>query len=165
MLYKTLLAFCLLFPSYVLADISVESSYDPHDPIVASCEIEGVDPNDVIYEWSVNLKPDQYKSLNNNQCLHIWAPPGTYNMGCTAVMLSKLNVTILLRDPDDPGNITRAKMVDMDVIERIEVKRFTKSFTVAGLVPPTPSPTPTPGPVPPGPTPAPAPVPVPVGSV
>ena len=86
MLYKIIVAFCCLIPLQAFGDIKINQNFEPHEPIVATCELENVDDLDIIYEWTINLDPSQYRYLNNGQCIHIWAKPGTYDIGCTAVI-------------------------------------------------------------------------------
>jgi len=159
MFYKTIaLAFCLLFTSTAAADISIKERYKAHEPIIATCQLEDITNDAVLYDWTVTLDKKQYRPVKNNQELHIWARPGAYRVECTAVIQRKRIVTILVKDPDDPTNITKAKMKDIEIIEKIDIRKFTKDFAVGndpgpqppGPTPPVPVP---PGPQPPGPTP------------
>lgn len=164
MFYKSIIAF-LLFITPAFGGINVESEYVEHDPIVITCDVDGVSPKDIIYEWE--LKPTQknqpnvkYLRLNNNQCLHIWGKPGEYEVECTTIVQHKKQVTILVRDKNNPDDISKATMTDIWVVDKIDVSKDTKIFVVKKD-----SPTPEPGPTPepePEPTPNPEPEPEPV---
>ena len=42
---------------------------------------------------------------------------------------------MLIRDVIEPNNIFKAKMKDIDVVDKIEVEKYHKKFVVKGVVP------------------------------
>ena len=122
-----LLAFVLIGSS-CFADITVEESYKPFDPIVVNCNIDDLpEKSSVLYAWEI---PDDVKviRLNDNSLLHIWAKPGTYNLDCTAVVQFKKDVTVIIPDPNYPTVISKGKLETVTVVEKVEINRFNKTF-------------------------------------
>ena len=141
MFYKTLLALCVLC-STAFAEINVNDKYQTFEPIIASCDVnvgevsEG-DNVEVIYEWDVS-EGVQFRALDDNKTLHIWAGPGKYELDCNAIIQRKAEIERVIRDRDDPNNPAKYKFELVTVVLNIELQKFTANFTVEGFVPPTP---------------------------
>ncbi len=86
------LALCAVTPAFVLAQVKVEPRYEPYTPIVAEC-IATVPPDaQVQATWSVTgaAKLVQVSPVK----IHVWAPPGTYDVSLIGMWLKTREVKI-----------------------------------------------------------------------
>lgn len=123
----------VLFSGTVFGQINTPTKVDEHKPIIVSA----VTPADV-YIWSVR-KPATRVVVDNGKTLHIWAPPGVYEVSLTTI---KVDVKVDPNWKPDSGTTPQ-------VIKDVQYNEHFAEFEVVRPGPPTPKPDdPVPPPVP-----------------
>ena len=86
------LALCVIPASLLLAQVKVEPRYEPHVPIVAEYQATVPPDAQIQANWSVTgaAKLVQVSPLK----VHVWAPPGTYDVGLFGLWLKTREVDI-----------------------------------------------------------------------
>jgi hypothetical protein len=153
--YRILFAFLLLCStSYANIKISgtdgsskPDNKYEQNKLMVLDCDLD-IDVNsEVVYDWKLGDGID-YVLTNGNKTVYLAAIPGKHNVECTAIIKHRRLVTILVRDPRDPNDISKAKMEDIYVVDKVDVQVLKESFSVGVSPTPEPGPGPDPDPTP-----------------
>jgi hypothetical protein len=119
---------CLL-PSMAMAQISMESRYDPHKPIVVGCGCVVPEGWEISVQWRIrNWDPKKAPAelIAVDKQAHVWAPPGEHVIEMRARLVERAIVEI--------GGVERSVILD------IEDVYDDRAFIVGTPPPPKPDP-------------------------
>jgi hypothetical protein len=129
MLRCVVLLFALLIPLSVQAQISMESRYDPHKPIVVGCGCVVPEGWEIAVQWRIrNWDPRKAPAelVAVDKQAHVWAPPGEHVIEMRARLVERAVVEI--------------DGVERSVILDIEDVYDDRAFIVGDPPPPKPDP-------------------------
>lgn len=119
--------------------VRVEAQLEvPDDPVQVEHELA----------WTIDADCEAHELCDGEQLLLV-GTPGTHTLGLTVKTRTYIERTVFVPDPDDPTDITKAKIETLRIAVDIDMDRYSATFTVGDApdpepVPPDPDPEPTP---------------------
>lgn len=136
----------LMLCSPVYGQISVPESTGPNEPITARLELSVDENSEATVNWSADPK-SKFIPAAERFSLHIWAGSGEHWLKAAATIVKFEKRQVFVPDPQDPTNISKAKLETLKVFVSSEVREFpVKPFRVTDAPRPPPDPTPHPDP-------------------
>lgn len=137
------------------AQLNLKPSYDVGEPIRVGCNCAPAEGVKLTTEWSYSagLKAIDVDDLTKD----VWAKPGPQKITVKLKLLRTHKLTVFVPDPKFPGDVTKAKLEQIEVFDGYTESTLEGEFVQQGTVTPVPVP-PGPGPEPPAPPTPPAPV-------
>ncbi len=80
-----ILAMALICGPPQAAALSGHMEVDEHEPIVIAATVEIPDGWSPLYDWDAD-KPARIREIDNGRTIHVWAPPGKYEVELSVIM-------------------------------------------------------------------------------
>lgn len=77
----------VLIPTTAPAQIKTNKTYNIHDPIVVSCNVELDKSVSPVYLWKIE-EPAKSIVIDDGKTAHIWAPVGEYSVTCNVITIN-----------------------------------------------------------------------------
>lgn len=140
-----------LLCSVAHAQILIPDTVRPHTPIVGKCDCAVPKNAEVTLTWRADAKSNLIEVVDDKGLanVHVWAPPGQHWLEVTVLTQFYRDIVVWVPDPDNPNDITKAKLDKIRVTDKYDIQRHEKQYRVLGQTPgPDPDPDPDPEPDP-----------------
>lgn len=141
---RTLIAY-LAIATACFGQITINESYEPHEPIVAGCSCVIPENCDVQLHWTVD---EGSAAIEAGKQVFIWAPPGKHFVNLLIVKQYYEFIDVFVPNPDNPTDPTKAILKKVKVSKGFETEKFERGYVVSGEPDPDPNPDPDPDPSP-----------------